>query len=64
MTTVTMDDLKPGTRVHHVRWDVTGIVKVTEDIVHIKFDGSWVDNEISDLGPVFPSDLEILEDPP
>lgn len=64
MSGLTMADLKDGVRVYHARWDLTGTVKVTEGLVHIKFDGSWVDNEISDLGPVFPGDLEFAEGQP
>jgi hypothetical protein len=60
MNRLTMEDLEPGTRVRHPRWDCEGKVRGGEDGRRfITFDGSFVDNEISDEGPVFPADLMI-----
>jgi hypothetical protein len=58
---VTMADLTAGTRIHHIGWDETGTVRVTEGLVSVKFDGSFVDTEISDEGVIFPEDLEIVQ---
>jgi hypothetical protein len=58
---VTMDDLTAGTRIRHKRWGNTGTVKVDRDIVHVKWKGTFVDDEISEQGPVRPEDVEILE---
>lgn len=55
-----LSDLKPGTRICHVRWGCTGTVKVDGDLVHAKWDGSSVDDEIGDSGPVFPADVAIV----
>jgi hypothetical protein len=60
VSAVTMADLTEGTRVRHVEWQMTGIVHVIDGITEIWFDntfGCWV---VSDEGPVFPSDLEII----
>ena len=55
-----LSDLKPGTRIRHVRWGCTGTVKVDGDLIHTKWDGTFVDDEIGDLGPVFPEDVAII----
>lgn len=57
-----MTDLAPGTRVRHTRWDREGIVYGNGDgRLHLKFYGDGQpDCEISDLGPVWPEDLEII----
>jgi hypothetical protein len=56
-----MGDLTAGTRVRHLRWRTTGTVKVDGDLVHVPWNGIFVDDEISEQGPVYPEDLEILE---
>ena len=58
--TVQMADLTAGTRVRHVRWDTTGTIRVAGDVTEIRWDGSWVQDEISDEGVVFPGDVEII----
>ena len=55
-----LSDLTAGTRIRHLRWRNTGTVKVDGDLVHVPWDGSFVDDEISEQGPVRPQDLEIL----
>jgi hypothetical protein len=62
-----MADLTAGTRVQHKRWLTTGTVKVEYygegaggPLVHVPWDGSFVDDEISESGPVLPEDLEII----
>ena len=58
---VTMTDLEPGTRVRHTRWNLEGTIRAGEAgrrFAHFK--EAFVDPEISDMGPVWPEDLEIL----
>lgn len=59
-----LSDLVAGTRIRHLRWRCTGTVKVDEydgqALVHVPWDGSFVDDEISDEGVVFPEDVEII----
>jgi hypothetical protein len=55
-----MADLAAGTRVQHKRWLTTGTVKVDGDLVHVPWDGTFTDDEISESGPVHPEELEIL----
>ena len=62
--TVTMADLKPGTRIRHCKWRCEGPVRVTEGLVSVKWDGTFVEDEISDEGVVFPEDVEIVEAAP
>lgn len=57
---VTMADLAPGTRVRHIHWDLCGRIREAGDITEIAWDGSFVQDEVSPEGVVFPSDLEIL----
>ena len=64
-----MSDLTAGVRVRHSRWGTTGTVKVEAYgdvfaaglLVYVPWDGMIVDDEISERGPVYPGDLEILE---
>jgi hypothetical protein len=60
--TVQMADLTAGTRVRHVKWDTTGTIRVVGDVTEIRWDGSWVQDEISDEGVVFPGDVEIIRE--
>lgn len=59
MSTVTMADLTVGTRIRHLGWGTSGTVRVSGDLVSVKWNGSFVEDEISDDGPVFPEDIEI-----
>jgi len=56
----TMADLTAGTRVHHIKWNTTGTIRVVEDVTEIRWDDSFVQDEISDEGVVFPEDVEII----
>jgi hypothetical protein len=61
MSTVTMADLGDGTRVRHVEWQETGTIRIVGPVSAIQWDGGkFRDMEISDEGPVFPSDVEII----
>lgn len=56
-----MTDLTPGTRIRHLRWGSTGPVRVTDNgLTVVKWDGTIVEDEISDDGVVFPEDVEII----
>lgn len=57
---VTMADLTPGTKVRHIHWGTCGKIREVEGIREIAWDGSFVADEVSPEGVVFPSDLEIL----
>jgi hypothetical protein len=57
-----LSDLTAGTRIRHRRWGNAGTVKVDGDLVHVPWDGSFVDDEISEQGPVYPEDVEIVAD--
>lgn len=63
-----MADLTDGVQIRHRSWRSTGTVQVDETdtdcdfgpLVHVKWDGHFVDDEISESGPVRPEDVEIL----
>ena len=57
---VTMADLTPGTRIRHVEWGETGTIRVAGDATEIRWDDVFGDYMISDEGPVFPVDVEII----
>ena len=57
----TMADLIPGTRIRHVEWQETGTIRVLGGVTEIRWDDVFGEIEISDEGPVFPSDVEILQ---
>jgi hypothetical protein len=57
-----MADLTPGTRIRHLQWRSTGKIRVAEGLVSAKWDGSFVEDEISDEGVVYPEDVEIIQD--
>jgi|HubBroStandDraft_4_1064222.scaffolds.fasta_scaffold344899_1 hypothetical protein len=57
---VTMADLTPGTRIRHIEWDMTGTIRQCGEVREIRWGGCSVDYEISDEGPVFPVDVEII----
>jgi hypothetical protein len=56
----TMAELTPGTRIRHVEWDMTGTIREVGGVTEIRWDGSPFQDEISDEGPVFPVDVEII----
>ena len=60
MSTVTMADLTPGTRIRHIQWDMTGTIRAVGPVSEIRWDDSFVQDEISDEGVVFPEDVEII----
>ena len=63
MTTISrvrMADLTPGTRIRHIEWQLTGTIRVIGDVTEIRWDDVFGDYEISDEGPVFPVDVEII----
>ncbi len=60
----TMADLTPGTRIRHVEWQETGTIRVIGDVTEIRWDDVFGDYANSPEGPVFPSDVEILEEGP
>lgn len=60
MSTVTMADLTPGTRIRHVEWQEAGTIRVLGGTCEIRWDDVFGDYEISDEGPVFPGDVEII----
>ena len=60
MSTVTMADLTPGTRIRHVKWDMTGTIRQVEDVTEIRWDDTFGEIDISDEGSVFPEDVEII----
>jgi len=61
--TVAMSDLTAGTRIRHLAWDTTGTVRVSgEGLVSVKWDGSFVEDEISDEGVVYPAHIEVIPD--
>lgn len=62
MTAVTMADLTPGTRVRHIEWLETGTIRVMGGVTEIRWDDVFGEVEVSDEGPVFPSDVEILRE--
>ena len=57
-----MADLTPGTRIRHIEWQETGTIRVLGGITEIRWDYSFIDYEVSDEGPVFPVDVEIIQD--
>ena len=60
MTTVTMADLPPGTRIRHIEWALTGTIRVVGDVTEIRWDDVFGEIEISNEGVVYPSDVEII----
>jgi hypothetical protein len=59
---VTMADLTPRTRVRHIEWGETGTIRILGGVTEIQWDDLIGDCMISDEGPVFPADVEILAD--
>jgi hypothetical protein len=55
-----MADLTPGTRIRHIEWQETGTIRVLGGVTEIRWDDVFGDYEISDEGPVFPCDVEII----
>lgn len=60
----TMADLTSGTRIRHVKWDLTGTIRQLGDVTEIRWDDVFGETEISDEGVVFPQDVEILGEGP
>ena len=59
---VTMADLKPGTRIRHFGWDCEATVKDEGGTLVARWDDLLSADEISPEGPVFPEDIEIIGD--
>ena len=57
-----IQDLTPGTRIRHLKWDITGTIRIAGDVTEIRWDDSFVSDEISDEGVVYPGDVKIIED--
>lgn len=59
----TMDDLKDGTKVLHLEWLCGGTIRVRDCATAVCWEdgGTW---EVSPEGPVFPSDLAVIEEAP
>jgi hypothetical protein len=55
-----MQDLTAGTRVHHLKWDMTGTIRIVGAVTEIRWDDSFVADEISGEGVVCPEDVEII----
>ncbi len=64
MSTVTMADLGDGVRVRHVDWGLTGTIRIVGPVSEIRWDDTFGDVEISDEGPVYPEDVEIIGEVP
>ena len=60
MSDVKMADLEGGIRIHHVRWRVTGTIRADGVMVSVVWDESLIETQISEDGPVWPEDVEIL----
>ena len=56
----TMADLTPGTRIRHVEWQETGTIRVVGGVTEIRWDDVFGEVGISEEGPVFPVDVEII----
>jgi hypothetical protein len=56
----TMADLTDRTRIRHIKWDMTGTIRVVGDSAEIRWDDTFGEIEISDEGVVFPADVEII----
>ena len=55
-----MADLGDGVRVRHVAWDLTGTIRIAGPVSAVSWDSRFSDMEISEEGPVFPVDVEII----
>ena len=64
MSSVTMADLTPGTRIRHVKWAETGTIRAAGVVTEIRWDEVFGEIEIGDEGPVFPGDVEIIGEGP
>jgi hypothetical protein len=56
----TMASLTPGTRVRHPGWNETGTIRKVGEVREIRWDDVFGEVEVSEEGPVFPSDLEVI----
>jgi hypothetical protein len=57
---VRMADLTDGTRISHVRFLLTGIIRVTDGVTEILWDTIFGGIQVSDDGPVYPQDVEVI----
>ena len=46
--------------IRHIEWQLTGTIRVIGDVTEIRWDDVFGDYEISNEGPVFPVDVEII----
>ena len=46
--------------IRHVEWQETGTIRVVGGVTEIRWDDVFGDVEISEEGPVFPVDVEII----
>jgi hypothetical protein len=58
----TMADLTTGTRIRHIKWDLTGTIRVAGAVTEIRWDDVFGEVDISDEGTVFPADVEIVKE--
>lgn len=56
-----MSDLKDGTKVLHLEWLCGGTIRVAAGVTQVRWEDGG-DCEVSPEGPVFPSDLAIVEE--
>lgn len=59
-----MSDLKDGTKVLHLEWLTGGTIRVLGDVTEVRWEDIAVADQVSPEGPVFPSDLVIVEEAP
>lgn len=60
---VTLADLRPGVRVRHLESEITGmILSAARDTRVLQWDESFLEETVSPDGPLFPSDLMVIED--
>lgn len=55
-----MADLTDRTRIRHIKWDMTGTIRVMGGETEIRWDDTFGEVGVSDEGVVFPSDVEII----
>jgi hypothetical protein len=56
----TMADLGDGVRIRHIKWDMTGTVRILGRVSEIRWDNAFGDMEISNEGVVFPRDVVVI----
>jgi hypothetical protein len=60
VSNLTMSDLPDRTRIRHVEWGETGTIRRMGGTTEIRWDDSFGEIEVSDDGPVYPEDLELI----